>query len=97
MDCAGSGKSLCSKLDIKFLPTVRLFRDGKPLGDYSGERSAGNVREDSLLKKTFQFTVDDQEIKLEIFGKWQKLNFPLVFFSRFGMNREKKRFVWGFF
>ncbi|XP_058946972.2 uncharacterized protein [Pocillopora verrucosa] len=45
VDCAGSGKSLCSKLDIKFLPTVRLFRDGKPLGDYSGERSADAVLE----------------------------------------------------
>ncbi|PFX16419.1 protein disulfide-isomerase A3-like [Stylophora pistillata] len=43
VDCAGSGQSLCKKLHIRFLPTVRLFRDGKPLGDYSGERTADAV------------------------------------------------------
>lgn len=53
MDCVGSGKSFCSKLDIKFLFMVRLFRDGKLFGDYLGERSVGNVWEDFLLKKIF--------------------------------------------
>ncbi|KAL9987578.1 hypothetical protein ACROYT_G001912 [Oculina patagonica] len=43
VNCAGSGKSLCKKLDIKFLPTVRVFRDGKPLGDYSGDRTPDAV------------------------------------------------------
>ncbi|KAJ7371521.1 hypothetical protein OS493_024861 [Desmophyllum pertusum] len=43
VNCAGSGKNICKKLNVKFLPTVRVFRDGKPLGDYEGKRTSDAV------------------------------------------------------
>ena len=42
MNCAGTGKGVCKKLNIRFLPTIRVFHDGKPLGDYNGERKEGS-------------------------------------------------------
>ena len=42
MNCAATGKSVCKTLNVRFLPTVRVFHDGKPLGDYNGERKEGS-------------------------------------------------------
>jgi len=42
VNCAATGKSVCKKLNVRFLPTVRVFHDGKPLGDYNGERKEGS-------------------------------------------------------
>ena len=42
MNCAATGKSVCKTLNVRFLPTVRVFHDGKPLGDYNGEMKEGS-------------------------------------------------------
>jgi len=43
VNCAGSGQNVCKKQDVKFLPTIRVFRDGKPLGDYKEDRTTEAV------------------------------------------------------
>ena len=42
MNCAATGKSVCKTLNVRFLPTVRVFHDAKPLGDYNGEMKEGS-------------------------------------------------------
>lgn len=39
VNCAGSGENICKKVHVRFLPTVRVYRDGKPLGDYPDDRT----------------------------------------------------------
>ena len=41
VNCAGSGKNICKKAHVRFLPTIRVFRDAKPLGDYTDDRTMG--------------------------------------------------------
>lgn len=43
VDCAGSGKNICKKAHVRFLPTIRVFRDGKLLGDYTDDRTTDAV------------------------------------------------------
>lgn len=52
VDCAGKGKKVCSKLNIKFLPTIKMFSDGNSLGDYNGSRKPGAIME--FLEKAVQ-------------------------------------------
>ena len=41
VNCAGSGKNICKKVHVRFLPTIRVFRHGTPLGDYTDDRTTG--------------------------------------------------------
>lgn len=41
MNCDESGKSLCDKFQIAMFPDVKLFRHGKFIEEYEGERKAG--------------------------------------------------------
>ena len=41
VDCDGRGKQLCNNLNVKFLPTIKVFSNGKSLGDYNGSRQPG--------------------------------------------------------
>lgn len=59
VNCAESGKNICKKLKVRFLPTVRLFHDGKQLGDYNGKRTPDAVLD--FLKKV---TNSPNDVKL---------------------------------
>ncbi|XP_044164386.1 thioredoxin domain-containing protein 5-like isoform X2 [Acropora muricata] len=45
VDCDGRGKQLCNNLNVKFLPTIKVFSNGKSLGDYNGSRQPAKMLE----------------------------------------------------
>ncbi|XP_073243051.1 probable protein disulfide-isomerase ER-60 [Porites lutea] len=59
VNCAATGKSVCKTLNVRFLPTVRVFHDGKPLGDYNGE-----MKEGALLEFLQKASSSPNELKL---------------------------------
>jgi len=63
VNCAGSGENICKKLHVRFLPTIRVFRDGKPIGDYTDDRTTEAVvafaRKASLAPNDLKMTMSD--------------------------------------
>ena len=43
VNCDATGKTLCRKANVEIYPDVRLYRHGKFIETYNGERRAGNL------------------------------------------------------
>ena len=53
VDCDNDGKELCQRFNIQGYPTLKLFRYGKYIGDYVGQRDRGEQIISHLEKTNF--------------------------------------------